>query len=97
MSATIATIRRDSTGTSYVVLATFTGDTSYPSGGYTVAAKDFGLGTITGIAHLASNTAAAAYIVEYDYEAGKLAFYSGASVATGEPSLRTSMMARCQS
>jgi hypothetical protein len=84
MSAAYSVTRRDSLGTSYQVYVHMVCDTSYPSGGYPVAGSDVGLGTITGMKMIATNTAAILYQAQLDQEAGKVVVETGGAEASGD-------------
>jgi hypothetical protein len=88
----------DAAGVHGTVRETFydvTLDSSYPTGGEVISAKDVGLSTLYGItpigvSSVAGTTKATAYYFQWDYKLGKLqAFASGAATPAGTISAPT--------
>ena len=86
MAASVTVVRRDSLGTSYVVYADVTGDTSYPTGGYALTKGQVGLTNITGAHKIGGNPASALVLPHWDTTNKKLMFVlptgGGAAPAT---------------
>ena len=62
-----------------VVGQSITLDNSYPTGGYSITARDLGWSEITGVIRLGGNAAGAAYHMVYDTVNSKLMAFSGGS------------------
>lgn len=81
MAATVSRVPDEanvSVGPIPVTSITVTGDTSYPTGGYSITAASLGMKAILGMAPLGNNTAAAGFEANWNTQTGKLQFYSGA-------------------
>lgn len=70
-------LTEDQWGSAKVMARDVTFDTSYDTGGETLAASAFGLKTLTGAVIIGGNAASAGYSIRYVTSTGKLIVYYG--------------------